>query len=603
MPAARTAAWAGRIGSVLLVVSAISVVAQTDPASALPQVAASATATAGLEALMPADALLFVGIADVQRFAHGFTDTAWAHLLADPACADIGAGLERRFDESFGGLMEGPNGRVRAMRSGLHGAFAVCVCLTSPPDDASPIDFGRMEWSFLIAAELAEDHAALDAALEEMRATNSAKSGAETRVVEVGAWRVHESLDVSGAGTPMVTRSTTTDRLGLMEISTAGMNVTEAVLARLENPDRAASLGDQPRFRSSLAARPGGLQIWLDLERLDFIEKYLVDAFGASDEKKWQRFHDFLARSGLLDIEDVAANATAGGVGLRFDLAVRWPSGGGVRAVLERLLAPGKIDQLELLPASTVSATAWRTDLAPLFDMALKELNATGLIEPADVVSTLASVDDGLGVSLRDDLLEAFSGDVVIANALATPDDSSRGSGHPSMDHVLLIGLKGGSAIAPVLERMLRAHGLDAARERVEFEGVETYRLPLSFLRGFTLSLNYAVLPDRLVVATSSCFLRETLRCCAGEADAALPRFADRDDIAGAVEEWGARGGVLNLTGAAQWAHMVTTMVLAEAGAGAVAPPREVFEKHLRGVIWYGLTADDTGIQFVATAP
>lgn len=569
--------------------------------------------TRGFEHVLPADALAFAGIADLDALGQALERQSWGKLWKDPACASLRADLEGRLQQVLTSANEKLDVDVEAALKELRGGLALAVCVEPPAEGQEVHDFEELRTNVLLVAGLDEDHEVLERTIARLMEQVSKESGVLTvRSGEIGPW---ESLEAHGELPKGVVdvRSVFTDDALVIELAFGGRTLIEDVLDELDGGGAIDVLADQPRFSSSVAAHQGGLQFWADGHQVFSLLEPEFERMAASKDDGAQIAAGLLLRSGLLGIDDLAASSMVDESGSRFELKLRWPSGGWLHEAFELLCVPGAFDTLAFSQADALSVSAMHIDFAGLFDLALKEALATGKVQMADVVTLMSEFEQGAGFALRDDLLESLNGQLTVMACEVEPTEAWPGATAPGAkptNFVLMLGLKDGAAFNTLLEDLVRSRGLHAARERTEFQGFEMFNVTV--FPGF--ALNYAVLPDMLVASLSPTLVQEVLRRSAG---ADLPRFADRKDVIALLGQLSEGRGMVGLSEASQNAYsMVAGLMagLAVAGMGRNQSPDEVlskldlpelsvFEKHFKGLVANSLTVDDDGIWMEAVAP
>lgn len=557
----------------------------------------------GFEHVMPDEVLAFVGVADAQAFGRSLEACPWGRLLADPECADLRAALEQRLGEVFeeeawerGGL------DTRRAGAGLQGALACALRVRGPfPERGQESSrLAGLGLSFLFAAGLAPDHAAIDAYLTNFEFNSGKNKGTSIDVSNVGRWRVTDYGYGWEKGPDNFRTAIAADRL-VCEVSAPGIDLMRPVLSRLDGELDGGSLGGSPRFAGSLAARPGGLQLWLDFQPLrSFVEPYLEIPPGPAYARA-RRVRDFVLRSGLLDIEDLSGNIEATPDGVTLEARLRWPAGGSLHDALGCLWAPGPFGQLAAVPPDAVQVIGWRLDPTRVFDLTVEELLAAG-VPPAQVTSWLAGFEESTGISLRDDLLESLTGELTCFAADVDREEAFPGTSRETpTSFALLIGLKDEAAFSALLEQVARHRGWRATREQVEYRGHEVSHLPLLELPGFSLAVNYAVLPGMLVLSPSTTLTLRTLQCCPpGASEAAAPvavrGFAQRVDVAAALDRLQPNGGLVCFHDTPKLVHRAVAAMMGRSSPGSKVPPASVFESYLAGVSVVSLAADEGGL-------
>lgn len=153
---------------------------------------------------------------------------------------------------------------------------------------------------------------------------------------------------------------------------------------------------------------------------------------------------------------------------------------------------------IALVPALHPSWTSFRIDAAGLFDLIcdVAELGQPGLR------GMLAeSIQQELGLDLQKDLLDAFDGQLLMLDdSFANLEGLAAGEALDEMEEVkglysFVIGLRDPAAFEKVLDGVLRARGLHAARKTVDYRNTK-----LRSMNVFIAQLHYAFVPEGLAL-------------------------------------------------------------------------------------------------------
>lgn len=614
---------AAAVGISLLCMGAPPILARPSPVQVESAVASSthSRSTKGFEHLLPANTRIFVGTSDLGAVLRDLADGPWGQVWADPACAALRGEVTAHISSLRRAASLHQVDLAAAGRE-LDGGFAVAVLFESSDRVARGDDPQEPRASLMLISGLAEEHDALQQAVDQLlRQFVEGDEHRVSRTETIGRWVLTEVQGGDKYRRPLAVRSILTSDTMIVELAINGADATRDVLDAMDRNGDVAALADDPRFRDSVAARAGGVQFWVDAKATSGWLRSGFEAMESVGVPELAVPLGLLRRSGLLDIQEVAASSTADAGGSRFELRAQWPAGGWLREALERLCVPGELNVNRDCPADALSVTSVRIDFTGLFDLGLKELIATGTVKLPEAVDWLASFESETGFTLRDEVLASLDGQFTVATCRGDPTETpGSSSDDTSSTVVVLLGLEDGAAFGAFVEGFVRSRALAATRERAEIEGFELFTVTV--FPG--LEISYAVLPRALVASLSPTPVTEVLRRTAG---ADLPRYAEREDVGPLVDRLSRKRGLLAVSRASLHTSTVvlglvsflgpavgTVLVASEAGPGpdrlsqlydllTAFPEPDVFERHFKGLVATAVSVDPGGITLEVVAP
>jgi len=468
----------------------------------------------GFEHVVPSDAVLFVGTADVEALGREFRSSPGGRFWYDPANAPLREALEARIDGLTAQMHAELGVDPLKFLEMLHGRLALTTVGMPRVEDLGP---GPPHgFALALLADVGPDRDACetlvsafaDRLAEELGAVRkSAVTGdTEISVLEIARGDENEPslrLEHGFHGDTLVLT---------LELHPMQPDALETLVARLDG-EPGESLADVPRFAGSLAAESGGTQLWIDCGRiLGLLREALVSQ--GDDEQA-----NFLGRTGLFDLGCLAMNSGYEKAGSRMRLHLDWWGSGWIQTFARLACVSGSASTLSVVPADCLSAFAAHVDFGGLFDAVVKALIDSGAVTMPDVVGFLTEAEESLGFNPRDDLLEALDGQVTLVGCSVPPEEAMPGVEGDPQNMVLLVGLKDGARVNGIIEDAVRRTGLHAARKRAEFQGYEMFSVPV--FPG--VEVHYAVLPDLAVLSLSGTLLQDVLR---RKADGDLPTLA-----------------------------------------------------------------------------
>jgi hypothetical protein len=473
----------------------------------------------GFEHVLPADTLGFVGVADLEGLEAGLHASATGQWWMDPANAPVREALSRQLDTLDEQLSGALGVNPIELLGELHGRVALAAVGQFAPDKHDhPLG--------LTLALLADTGADRDAA-EKLVGALTSKLAKQDQVVSKTATVGETEVDVfeivnkDGAAQTRFQFAFHGETLvATLSFLPVAHDPMEQVLNGLDG-EPGDALASAPKFHNSLAAKAGGVQVWVDLGAIAAIGKAVIEAERAADtENQFGDDHygkelELQQNLGLYDVGVLSASATWSAAGARTDARLDWAGDGWIPSFARLLLGPGAESLFATVPAGCLSAAAGKTEFAAIFDAAMKALIKSGAMEPSDATDFLAKSEEELGFNLRDDLLDALDGRVCVVTGKVPPEERFPMSAGDPQNIVLMLGLKDGAHVNTLIEGVLKKTGLAAARQRTEFQGFELFNVPT--MPG--IAINYAVLPDLAVISTSSTLVQDVLRRKAGGAD------------------------------------------------------------------------------------
>lgn len=575
----------------------------------------------GFEHALPADAIGFLGIADVDALGADIKSSAMGRWWFDPANAPVRDALSKQMD-AVGAQVEAKLGADPLEVFGhLHGRFGFAGIGHFLPDERdNPVGL-----SLALLADTGADRDAVEKLVTtltgQITGDDVVSKSSSVGEAEVSAFDFMEDGEAKGRLQVAFHGETLVATLSFLPVEKDAM---ERLLAGLDG-ESSGSLAGAPRFKDSLAAKAGGIQLWVDAAALAKAGQVSVEADikrhadGDFFKEYYADFLETFRNMGMLDVDCFAAHVGWSAQGSHGEMRLTWPGDGWIPTFARLVLGPGGESLFASVPTSVLSATCLQVDFPGIFDAAMAALIKSGEMQPSDATDFLTQSEQELGFNVRDDLLDMLDGRVGIVSSRVPSEERFPMSQGDPQNVVALLGVKEGPAMASLLEGVLRQTGLIAARQRAEFQGFELFNVP--FMPG--MSVNYSVLPDMLVVSTSSTLVQDILRRKTSGSD--LPVVANDEGYKsrrallksplGLVQYADAAESMKNLSALLDMLREEMKSEAARArpddpegmlAAFLVALPpfdQAALEKHMKGATVVSVSADEGGFSVQTTSP
>ncbi len=476
-------------------------------AAAAPAAPAQETpAKPGFETVFAQDSLFFLGVDDVTALQKDLEASAWGRLFADEKAEPVKTAF-RALLESLAAESKKEVGIDLVETAGLvTGRFGVTL--------SGIANNKHGEWK----------PASIQSRLGDLHGAVAAEAGEHAGELKERVARCFNDLVESGkavmkletAGTVDFVTVTPKDPEDHARISLAAIGPTLALGfasgGDAERDDFARFLGalggeggdalaQSPAFRTSIAARPGGVKLWLDTGAL-------IRASMAQDDEKDEGVAMQRAL-GLHEFGGFAARLTLDADGMRVDAHQAW-GGGWLPKVIDAFFAGGDLTLLKLVPVEARMALALHLDLATgldTMDAARKELGEAPLFSAPPPEDPAAGTEEAR-LDPRKDFVDHLDGRIALFAAETDPTEAFQflPTAVP-MNFALAVGVKNAEALRTSLDTLLRKNGLYAGRQRREFEGFQVYTLQAT-----PFMLHYALVDDFLVASLSQTMLQDVLR-------------------------------------------------------------------------------------------
>jgi hypothetical protein len=582
-----------------------------------------AAAREGFEHVLPASTWAYLGTSDSEALNAGLRASAFGRWWNDPGNAAFREALSQQVS-MLGQHAEAVAGADPLELLGMvHGRVALAALdRFEASDEEQPVGL-----TLALLADMGEQHEAAAALLETLTGKLAEQEHVVSKTVTIGETEVssfefqREEDEASGRLQLAFHGETLVLTLSFLPVEHDPM---ERLLAGLED-EPGQTLASAASFKGSVAAQPGGLQLWIDgsvfadAARAD-MESSLA---GADDEDffkdYYQQMLDLQRNLGLPELGAIAFHCTWSAQGSRGAARVEWPGKGWIPGFGRLLLGGGGESLLASVPGDALSVFCARTDFGGLFDGAMKAMIDSGQMQPSEATDFLAQTEEQLGFNIRDDLIEALDGRVAFVSAKVPAEERLPMSQGDPQNFAALIGLSDGKQLSTLLDGVLRSTGLIAARQRLEFQGFELFSVPL--MPG--MSINYSVTPDLLVASLSSTLVQDVLRRKAGSGD--LPVLAENPDYKSRRALLAGCNGLLQYSNAAASMKGLASLldglremvkVQAEepdasnpfslfAASLQSLPPLDpaLFDKHFKGATLVCVSADEGGFSMESTSP
>jgi hypothetical protein len=263
-----------------------------------------------------------------------------------------------------------------------------------------------------------------------------------------------------------------------------------------------------------------------------------------------------LERLGLGELRSASVRFSWGRDASRSVMRIDWPSGSPLRDALARFVAgSSRRSLLALSPENPLVAFGLGADWEAAFDDIVRCVMVGGRLDAATVTEGLSGMHAELGFDLRDDLLGRLDGraallmaDVPELEGLSLP---GMGALFAKRNVLLALGVSDADGLRELLEARLRKAGLHATRKCTDLLGFQVCHVPI--FPG--LALDYALLPDVLLISTSPTLVQDALR---RSATPDLPDLDARKDVTAALAALHAHPGFVAYADTTEW--MMATM-------------------------------------------
>ncbi|MGQ0551615.1 MAG: hypothetical protein ACT4PU_00170 [Planctomycetota bacterium] len=581
----------------------------------------------GFANVLPADTLAFFGLDDTRVFAREFAASCMGKLWVDAAMAPLRAECDVEINRLREELMGRLGVDVLQLPGLLDGAVALAV-LEAPTPDADPDDDDSTFVACLLAdfgMNWEQSEAILAQLTERLREESAEDVVLSTEVVD--------AVDVTSLLWPEDSSPGRPDlelRYGFHEglliavfsVGDPASDPFERVLSGLDESG-SASLAQTVGWRNSSAEAPdASLRVWADVGEF---ARRVVEAIVAESDSNWDeaetdeaqpQVEDILSSLGLNDMGVLSAYTAMDERGSLAEMHFEWRGAGWIPRLLQLLFSTGELKTPSWVPADCRAFSAWRMEPAQLYDQVLRMLFEFKLVDPGEYAVGVGAMEEELGFSPREDLLETLSGEfaVLTADVSATeaiPDFGMGLAAGGPINFALLIGLQDGQTLARLVDDFIRSKGLHNGRKSAEFQGHTMHNLVIFP----PFSVNYAILDDVAVLSLSATMVQDVLR---RRSTPDLPSLAADPEFLASRQRLGNVAGVVSWSDTAAEMRGLLTMVrrLPEffGGLGEVPeivhrlsmlplPAPELMDKYFPGGTLSIVTVDETGLRLRSVGP
>jgi len=489
-----------RLSAALAAALAASAVAQdAPPKPPAPAPAPTTAARVNFDALMPSGSLLYAGIDSVEQVRADFAASAWGRLLADPANEVVRASFTQLLERMSEGSKKETGFDFVETVQWITGRAGVGMFGDMGAREGS--DFG-----FTAGLE-APDHIA---ELRERAQKVFDKQGEDGRVV-----LKHENEGDVDVTLAVPKEGAKGDFDGDLRVAAAGsvLLVDGASGAFREKPnfrDALAGLRGEakdplsavPAFKSSLAARAGGVKFWFDSGKV-------IRAEAATAAATTPMF----SMLGLEEFGALSARLTVDAKELHLEAQQACSEKCTLAKLLGAWLAGSDTSLFKLIPAEAEHAIALHLDFTKGMDATDAFRKANGMAPEAPPADPAAGADPAAAAAAppdpRKDFMDHLDGRIAIFGGQVDPSEALPlfGGEGPPISVCMVIGVKAAEPLRASLDRAMRMVGLHAARKKSEFQGFEVYSVPI-----MPMTLHYAIVDDFAVVSLSPTLLQDVLR-------------------------------------------------------------------------------------------
>jgi len=460
---------------------------------------AAARVVAGYESVAPSDTLFFVGIDSVDELLAEWRASAHGRMVGDEAAAPLRDAFAALLEALAQSSKEELGVDVMELARMIDGRAGVAVG-GDLFGESKGHAFLALESSQHAAELLAGATALAQKSVERGEAVLKSETVGAREVVQVTPLAEHDkgSFQIAGTGTTLA--------VGTAVGSGATSDWFARVLQGLDG-EAGETLGASPAFLRSLAAKPGGIKLFLDSGAA--IRARLEPAGPDGDERPEMRTQRTL---GLDQLGALAARLRLDAAEMRLEAHQAWTPVG-LAKVLMAFMNGGDHQLLKLLPVDAEMAFSLQLDLPSGLDAAnalAVELGGRPLFGAPAAEGSAPAAAEADAFEPRRDLLDHLDGRLALTMVAVPPEESLMGmglQGGPSMNLAVAVGVKNAAALAASIDKLLRSQGLHAARRKSEFEGYVIYTLPMP-----PVPVSYAIVDDFIVVSPSATLLQDMLR-------------------------------------------------------------------------------------------
>ncbi|HEX5009391.1 MAG TPA: hypothetical protein VFY71_03235 [Planctomycetota bacterium] len=509
--------------------------------------------------VLPAGTLAFLGTDDARGLAAAWSDSATGRMYATPEFAEYGKAYRASIDDVLAVALPGLDLKVETLEEWVDGPCALAVLdLAAPPPGASEPGLslalvlgvsGHEPEAQDLLDKIAE--AAPKQGLLATRATDG-----DTDIITLRAEPDADEGEDDAASSSSATRLAV--HAGTLLITHELGPARADWMARLMD-DLDGKGGDTLASRSDLKATPAGpggadIRGWIDAARIYQLFTALAPAMAGGEARAAARLQEALSvldRLGLDELRSASLRATWAHDVSHSVVRVDWPAGSPVRDALGRFVTGGSQGSLlALVPERPLFACGLVASWEDAFDDIVRCVMVGGQMDAATVSAGLAEMHDALGFDLKDDLLARLDGRVAFAMAdvpqgegLALP---GMGPLFEKRNMLLALGVSDADGLRELIDAQLRKAGLHATRQCTDMLGFQVCHVPV--FPG--VALDYAILPDVLLLSASPTLVQDALR---RSATPDLPDLVARKDVASGLAALHAQPGFVGYADGIEW--------------------------------------------------
>ncbi len=464
----------------------------------------------GYAGAVPGDLWAFVGCDDVRRTIDDWKKSDVGRFFMDASMEGARAELARQFDQMRSMITLQAGSDPIAIFEMVEGPAALVVfdgAAADPEFFTQSISIPRI--GFLLGAG--------------ERAQEMSDRFAELLAKEIEEGRgVRETRDVDGVSVTVVSEKKSPEQGAGGELAYAVVGSTFVVTVQPQREgdrdeiDRLVkglagslegTLADDEDYQASLAARNpdgGGFRAYVDIGT---IYREALEA-GANGSFIPEKAVEVARKLGIDKLGRFALRAQVDATATDYGGELRLEGETLIGSILEQTFPAGEHRFVNLFAKDVVQAVALHLDIAAGLEAFVTALDD---IDPEAATQVRTSIDQATTATfdLRRDLLAPLGDEIAFASARVKNDmEAFPGTEDDPQNYVALIEVDDGRTIETTIDTLVNEQGLDAARERREFDGKIIWSVPTPI----GLRLSYSIQPDFVVLSPSAELIEDVLR-------------------------------------------------------------------------------------------
>jgi len=388
-----------------------------------------------LEQVLPEDTLALISLTDLQASAGRFQETAMGRIWGEPEVQEFFAPIIEKIRTQLGqaragGAQGGPQALAAGLLDVVPGQIAIAA-LPPQPGQQPPVP------GVVVLVEAHEGIEQIQAILSLGVGVLQTKAG-----LAPGAPFTHQGVEVNVLANPMVSVCHAID--GQRLIVTTAPAAMKQVLDGLRTPS-AASLAKGPVL-ATLSKKLGATREGVLLINVEGLLKHYEPLLMAMAPPQALQVIDAL---GVKEIRSLAIGMAFDGLGVREVVCIRAPEERrGITALLDMPVGPKEL--LKKVPADAIFCSATKLDFATQYSTLMGLIRDVQPDAYDEVMTQLGAVEQQLGFSIKDDVVDALGDEAVLYYRFPTElAILAKTAKSDALRKVLDIGLTAAAAASP----------------------------------------------------------------------------------------------------------------------------------------------------------